>query len=45
MYFKGILHSRGLMEEFQGYLHGVLQPNTVTPVSTKKCIVESWIPR
>ncbi|CAF1337633.1 unnamed protein product, partial [Rotaria sordida] len=36
MYLKGILHSRGVMEEFRGYLHGLLQPRTSTPMSTKK---------
>ncbi len=36
MYLRGILHSRGLMEEFRGYLRGILQPRTSTPMSTKK---------
>ncbi|CAF1351352.1 unnamed protein product [Rotaria sordida] len=36
MYFKGVLHSRGLMEEFRGHLRGLLQSNTTTPMSTKK---------
>ena len=36
MFYEGTLHSRGLMEEFRGYLQGSMQPNTTTPMSTKK---------
>ncbi|CAF1176931.1 unnamed protein product [Rotaria magnacalcarata] len=36
MYYKGVLHSRGLVEEFRGYLRGMLQGKSVTPMSTQK---------
>ena len=36
MYLKGILHSRGLFEEFKGYLRDIIQPRTSTPMSTRK---------
>lgn len=36
MYLRGILHSRGLMDEFRGYLRGIIQPKTNAPMSTKK---------
>ncbi len=36
MYLKGVLHSRGVMEEFRGYLKGILQPRSNSPMATKK---------
>ncbi|CAM4844559.1 unnamed protein product, partial [Rotaria magnacalcarata] len=36
MFYQGTLHSRGLIEEFRGYLQGVIQPNSTTPMSSKK---------
>ena len=40
MYLKGILHSRGLFEEFKGYLRGIIQPRTSTPMSSKKLYIK-----
>ena len=36
MFIRGILHSRGLMEEFRGYLKGIIQPKTNSPITTRK---------
>jgi hypothetical protein len=41
MYLRGILHSQDLMEEFRGYVRGILQPRTSTPMSTKKTLYEN----
>ncbi|CAF5225237.1 unnamed protein product, partial [Rotaria magnacalcarata] len=34
MFYQGTLHSQGLIEEFLGYLQGVLQPNSAKPMSS-----------
>ena len=36
MFFKGIMHSRGLLEEFRGYVRGVIEPQTTSSMSTLK---------
>ncbi|CAM4772049.1 unnamed protein product [Rotaria magnacalcarata] len=36
MFYEGTLHTRGLFEEFTGYLQGVIQPNSISPMSRKK---------
>jgi hypothetical protein len=36
MFYQGTFHSRGLIEEFRGYLYGVMQPNSTKPMSIKK---------
>ncbi|CAM4947342.1 unnamed protein product, partial [Rotaria socialis] len=35
MFYEGTLHTRGLFEEFTGYLQGVIQPNSISPMSRK----------
>ena len=35
MFYQGTLHSRGLMEEFRGYLQGVIQPMSTKKLYTK----------
>ena len=36
MFYEGTLHSRGAMEAFTGYLRGVIQPKTDTPMAKAK---------
>jgi hypothetical protein len=42
MFYQGTFHSRGLIEEFRGYLHGVMQPNSTKPMSIKK-LYKKWL--
>ena len=35
MFYKGVLHSRGLIEEFREYLRRILQAKTLPPMSTQ----------
>lgn len=36
MYYRGVLHTRGLMEEFKGYVKALLQPNSSSPMTSRK---------
>lgn len=40
MYYRGVLHTRGLMEEFKGYVKGLLQPNSSSPMSSRKLYIK-----
>jgi hypothetical protein len=35
MFYQGTLHSWGLIEEFRGYLQGIIKPNSAKPMSIK----------
>ena len=42
MLYQGTLHSRGLIEEFRGYLQGIIKPNIATPLS-KNNYIKKWL--